>query len=1193
MFFWLTEQNGDACRPLGRQKKHTPGLLLVGFLTFSALIIAPAFATAALPGHTPLALQFVKNLGQWPADIQYFTRAAGMDALFLDREVVLTLRDEAAPATIRLRPLDAADGVTIQSGGLRPTRVHYFHGSAADQWHTGIPTHDDLRYVGIYPGIDILFRTQDQRLAYDFMVAPGVSPAQIQLMIDGVETLAVADDGSLVATLPSGGVFRQHPPVIYQQCDGEQREPVTGTFEVHNAEAHVYGFRVGSYDTTCSLIIDPTLEYSSLVGGTGDETVAAMHVTSSGETIIAGTTDSAVFLDSPGTDHGPRRGKDGFVYKLDAAGSSLDFVVMIGGAGADEIHDMVLDDTDNLYLTGQTSSTDFPTSFALYRFLTGGTAAFVAKLSPDGSTLEFSTYLGGNNTTVAHAIALDARDGSGNVYVAGRTTATDLRVTNPLQAARAGGDDGFIARLRADGSQLNYLTYFGGSANDRIDSLMVSETGDMFFAGQTLSPASSFPIKHALQPVLGGNQDGFLARIARGGSELVFSTYLGGSGADVLTGLAMDDDGHYLISGYTKSTNWPTVNALYPEYPPGSRADSGVLAKVDASGRFLHFSTYLSGLNNDRAFAVSPGINTASDPVVYVAGMTESNDFPVQNPFLHDRAGLGDGFLMALDPCGQVLELSTYFGGIEADLIAKVAPDPITDGQVIFAGTTQTGRGATWFPLTGSGPLETHQGKLDTFVAKLDIDSPSDAPPRFRFACDTTPIHPEAPASVNEIPFEFYLDDLNGEGIIAFSTTVYYDPDILEIEIPDPLNPDPAVFEWSNVIPLNRPSTYRRAEVVEPGVLELEVHQNPASIADVIPLDSNGSLLATMTFSLKEVGTLSDPPLASQQIRVTIEQQARAAIVGNLDTVISGLTGARWVQRRCNDLLGDCDCSGQVQVFEVQAGVDELLVTPAIAPICAKRDYETMSPGDLLEIIENYLDRTLETATSGTSFAPFDVVGSLAPSRVGDLTFGAAQTVGSTLTYGLTLAATEEPSVLAADIFYDPRSVSEISVNTGDAAVRAGKMAQYNVVEPGWLRFIVYGINKNVIHDGVVATVQLDLAPGQHRNTVSMEMLAQAATATVRNGTLVTNTVVAGEPTELPGCRSSEILITSIDDDELALQSEVGIRTQGSVVVDRGVSLDLTAPRITFEPGFQVAAGGRLIATSDAVTCSASASLGR
>ncbi len=1093
--------------------------MFLGLLILLILSTTPALAT-------PLPLQFVKNVGQWQEQVHYFTRADDLDALFLDREVALTLRDESATTTFRLRPLQAAEGVKIETGNPRRTVVNDYRGADPAHWHTAIPTYDDLRYVDIYPGIDLLFRIDEQRLAYDLIIAPGADPAQIQLTLDGADTLAIADDGSLLATLPNGGIFRQPPPVIYQTCDDRQREPVTGSFELYDDT--VYGFHLDEYDSNCPLVIDPTLVYSNFIGGAADETVSALHVIDSGPnigaTIVAGTTASANFPSD--IEHGPRRGKDGFLYQLNAAGDALDFVVLLGGSRDDEVRAFARDNRGRLYVAGLTGSIDFPIVNPLFGVLTGRIDAFVAKLSPNGQAIEFSTYFGGNGITAAHAIALDARDGSGHVYIAGMTTATDLTVRDPLQPTLAGREDGFIARLTADGSALRYVTYFGGTANDSIDSLIVSETGDLFFAGNTNSPATDrddnpdFPIKHALQPTLGGRQDGFLARIARGGNELVFSTYLGGSNHDVLTDLAMDQQGHYLISGYTNSTDWPTVNALYPDYPPNSRADSGVLAKIDRSGRFLHFSTYLGALDNDRAFAVASGrhahgFSTIGASTIYVAGMTESHAFPVHNPFRNYHSGNGDGFLMALDPCGQVIEFSTYFGGSEADAILKLASHT-TRGHVIFAGNTQQERNAALFPR--KGVFSEHNGRLDTFVGRFDINHLRRTVPEFQLQCNTNPIHPEAPSWKNEIPFTLRLQDPIRAGIIAFLTRVYYDPEVLGLEIADPLNPDPAFFEWTDIAPLNAETTYKRAEIIEPGVLELEVYQG---VANAIALNTHRVELATLKFYLNEIGTADASPLPSKQTRVTIQQQASAAVVGNLDTVISGLTGARWIERRCNNVLGDCDCSGQVQLFEVQAAVTESIKNPAHPPICVKRNYATMEPGDLEEIIRHYLHRTQETATqaalsasqlrvsqhSNQSFAQ--------QQHSNQLTFGIPQVQGRMVNYDLTLTATDAPSVLTADLLYDPDAVSSLAVTTGAAAASVGKQVQYNVVEPGWLRVVVYGINQTVIPNGVVASVNLSLAPAQRLETLSLDLLAQAATSTLRNATLETNAVIVGQPTAI------------------------------------------------------------------------------
>lgn len=1173
--------------------------------------IAPPAAAVAEPTATPLLLQFVPNVGQWRSDVLYLTRAAEVDALFMRDHIELHLNDTDAATTLRLQPLGANAAMNIQPSDPRPTLVHDFRGRGPGQWHTHIPSYEQLRYVALYPDIDLAFRTQDRQLAYDFILHPGADPSRIRIAVEGAQALSIEPDGSLNATLPNGRSFRQMPPFVYQEQDGV-REPVSGRFQLLAKQANadsppVYGFDIGAYDPTRQLIVDPTLSYSSFVGGRRTDKVAVMHVSANGKAIVAGTTSSTDFAAGSANPITPSLlgSEDVFIYQMDAAGSALDFVALLGGSGKDELHAMAFDGSGNIYLTGTTSSSNFPVVDPLFAVKVGTEDAFIAKLDATGSTLDFSTFYGGNGKTGARAIGLDKDD---NIYIAGMTTATDLVLRNPFQALLRGGEDGFILRLDEAGGfyELGYATYFGGTANDRIENLIVSATGDLFFAGNTSSPATDrygapdFWVKHALQSTLSGRQDSFLARIARGGQELIFSTYLGGSSDDVLTDLAMDADGHYLLGGYTSSSDWPTHNALMPNYPVGSREPAGTLAKVDNSGRFFHFSTYLGALNNDRIYAVAPWMVTSTPSTerdIYVAGVTHSNTFPVHNDYQGFHSGKGDGFLTRLDPSGQIIRFSSYYGGTEYDEIITLAPDPSDINAIFFAGNTDESRStAGLFPSTG-GSLYPPSGSPDTFVSKLTGVANSSSLPLLELDSDLDPIHPDTSTPNPNITFTLRLKDrpATSPGVIAFSTTLYYDPAELSY----------LSTTWESGTALD--SAIKTADDIpdsgEPGrerELELTVYQEPGA---AVRLDTGltDDKIATIDFALVSVGTPSDdPPLPSRQLRVRTKALASAAIEGDLDATIYGAPGVRLIERRCNSLLGDCDCSGRVQLFEVQFAVTELLGgDPTTQPICVKRDYGTMAPGDLTEIVNLYTAGTDEGASASARYLEAPLLQATQQDTetpiqaIGRLDFGQPRIDGNQVTYDLTLTSFDEPSVAVADLHYDPAHIAELSVTTGPAAASAGKQARFNLVEPGWLRILVYGINQTTIPNGVVGTLTLTLASGRGIDSLSLDLQTEVSTETSRSATFDSNSVINGMPTASPSldedCTSgTRRIATGVNENESRyLQSTDTMTVTGAAAVHRGGELVLVAPRIRFEPGFSVANGGQLKATAAQVDCSA------
>jgi hypothetical protein len=1042
-----------------------------------------------------LPLLFVPNQRQRDSAWSYRAHAERISAYFGKHELLLDITGrQGSSARVRLRPCAAEENLRLEPGRLQGTRMSYFRGRDATAWQTNLPTYDSLRYVGLYAGTDLVLRGQGQQLAYDFILAPGAAPERIRMAVEGVEKLTLDADGAMRMTLPGGDYLRQEPPFIYQE-EGSERHRVSGGFVIlasqpgeDGADIPVFGFRLAAYDPARVLIIDPvmsyatspnlsappTLEYSTLIGGENDESVAEIVANADGTVIVVGTTASDVFpsagspmVINPATGGSVAAPDDGFIYKLDATGTALSFVTILAGDGNDEIHDVAVDDSGNIFVTGSTKSTDFATtSNALYPVLSGSKNAFLAKLDPSG-TLLYSTYFGGTNSDSGNAIALDKE---GNVFIAGQTNSSDLILRFPLYASLSGGNDGFIARFTTDGAALKYATYFGGSGVDSIDFLDVSETGDMFFAGNTSS--SNLPIKHEIQK-RGGSTDMFIGRIARGGGELVFSTYLGGSSNDLLTDMARDQRGNYLLSGYTSSVNFPVVNALVATKAGGV---DGTLTKVDRSGRFLHFATYLGALKDDSAFAVA--VDQAPDPdattglsYIYVGGETKSHALPVQNSLQNYHAGNGDGFLMKLDPCGQQLWFSSYFGGTEEDSINAMTTRPGHYGEIYFAG--QTAEDSLLFPIEPA--LSTvSAGGIDIFNAHIqDIDNlRTTSEPELILGCSPESFAPERVCGTcGGATLPISLSDPNGVGISGFTTTVNFDPNELQFQ---------GIY-WNPMLP---PSAHLQHDASEPGKLRLTIYQPIGSIG-FAPLKD---LIATLEFSVVDVGTIRDnPPLPSKEIRLTQDQLSAASLTA-LDTMITGLPGAVFVERRCNGLIGDCDCSGQVQIFEIQSGVDHYTVAlPENQPFCVKRDYSVMKTTDLQEIINNYNNHVIDpAATFSTSvpagemraaaFSPQAILATTSELNFQNPVWNARR---GTWAYDLKLETNGQAiAVLATDIYYDPAQISSILVTPEAATQNANKQVAYAIVQPGWLRVTFYGINATTFPSDLVAKLVFQFASG-------------------------------------------------------------------------------------------------------------------
>ena len=520
-----------------------------------------------------------------------------------------------------------------------------------------------------------------------------------------------------------GGSFRLLRPVVYQQVDGVRKE-IPGQFELQG-ESQV-GFLVASYDPSSPLTIDPKLEFSTYLGGSGNDNVNwGIAVDGCGNIYVAGTTTSTDFPKEGALQENFGGGlRDAFVAKLNADG--LVYSTYLGGNVNEFGNAIAVDARGRAYVTGSTGSPNFPTTpGALQETIgTGVPDAFVTKLNANGSDLVFSTYLGGPGFDTGTRIALDH---SGEVYVAG-VTGDGFPTTRGAFQTKFGGapDDVYVAKLKADGSALVYSTFLGGSGSDNPRGLALDGRGNAYVSGQTDSP--NFPTTDwAFQKKFGGVSDGFVAKLKADGSDLVYSTYLGGNGEEQGLGIALDSAGNAYVAGLTRSDDFPKTWKAFQTALRGE-ADAFV-AKLNWKGSRLVYSTYLGSSGYDDNFG---GIAVDSQGNVYLTGETRSDDFPTKRAFQPDYGGgtaNGDAYVAILDADGKKLVFSTYLGGSGGEYANALALDPF--GGVNVAGRTNS----TDFPMVDSLQSEEYDGgtygggPFDAFVAQvtgLDLDQDYD-----------------------------------------------------------------------------------------------------------------------------------------------------------------------------------------------------------------------------------------------------------------------------------------------------------------------------------------------------------------------------------------------------------------------------------------------------------------------------------
>ncbi|HEX3747704.1 MAG TPA: SBBP repeat-containing protein [Bryobacteraceae bacterium] len=640
-------------------------MVRAAFILFCALFFA-AGAAAAVPSVPAF---FMANRGQAPPNVRFVSKGSGFTAYFLDREIVLRARR----VTVRLQFPGARRPAGVD--GVRPlaARANFLLGDAS-QWRSGIPTFSAIRYRDLYPGIDMIYSGEGLRLKSEFVVAPGADPALIRIRYRGASKTAVDSSGALSIAINEQRLT-EAPPYIYQ-LRGHHRIAVDGRYVVGDGGA--VGFALGNYDRALPLVIDPLMTYSTTVGTNNFNAATAIAVDSAGAAYIAGYTDSDALPTANPAQNFNLGSVAIFVAKLNPAGTSLEYCTYMGGSNDDRAYGIAVDSSGAAYVTGTTTSPNFPTRYPEQSSLHGSRNAFVFKLNPMGDMLDFSTFLGGSGADTANGIAVD---NSGNSYIVGDTTSLNFPA-NGYQTANRGSQDAFVAKLSASGQQLLFSTYLGGAGADHGGAIAIDSAGSMYVTGYTWS--GNFPLESPYQSVIAGPCNAFVTHLSSNGNNLLFSTYLGGSGCTMAypeTGqsITVDAKGNVYLAGVTSSTNFPLVNAVQPQLQGSTDA---FVAKLNSSGGVL-FSTYMGGSGVDVGNAI------ALDPsgAIYVAGYTYSDDFPVLTGAVQTAlSGACDAFLFKLSPMGDALLYATYLGGTAADTASGLAID--SGGNVYLAGWT-------------------------------------------------------------------------------------------------------------------------------------------------------------------------------------------------------------------------------------------------------------------------------------------------------------------------------------------------------------------------------------------------------------------------------------------------------------------------------------------------------------------------
>lgn len=572
-------------------------------------------------------------------------------------------------------------------------KCNYLSGDDPDKWHTNVPNYHVIAFEDVYTGIDLEYYSNGQLMEYDFVVSPGADFTQITVKYEGIKSLSVNEAGELLVET-GWGVVKELTPLVYQNIDGHERKIACA---YHLRSGNSFGYALGEdYDHNLPLVIDPVLAFGTYLGGGGDEECYSIAADGSGSVYVTGYTTSN--FDFPTQDPYQlfQGQEDAFVTKVSPAQRRLIYSTYLGGAADERGYSIAVDDSGHAYVTGSTASPDFPT---VNPYMTDPDVclsdAFITKLNPEGNGLVYSTYLGGaDHHDWGYGIAVD---GSGSAYVAGYTNSSEFPVENPYQTDLHGTGDAFVTKLNTAGNGLVYSTYLGGDTLDFGYAIALDESGCAYITGGTVS--SNFPTENPYQTDQ-GERDGFVTKLNAAGDGLVYSTYLGGNGGDdrgeaivvdhsgcaYVTGnagsydfpthnpyqtnqgvtdafvtklnpagdglvystylggnswdkgyaIAVDDSGSAYVTGYTRSSDFPTEDP----FQAALDTTDAFVTKLNPDGNGLVYSTFLggSGVEEGRGIAIDDICN------LYVTGFTQSTDFPTVKPYQTDR-GNTDAFV--------------------------------------------------------------------------------------------------------------------------------------------------------------------------------------------------------------------------------------------------------------------------------------------------------------------------------------------------------------------------------------------------------------------------------------------------------------------------------------------------------------------------------------------------------------------
>jgi hypothetical protein len=739
-----------------RAKEHIVRLRRVFCVLSAAAALAGAAPAPTAIGPLPRA-SFEPNLGQADPAVVFVGRAPGYTLLLekggaATYALASAKASEAQPVHMELLGSQAARLGAAEERLSSVGRV--YRGADPARWLTEIPLYGRVRYAQVYPGVDLLYQgRQDREIEFSFALAPGADPAAIRLRFGGVRRVWIDTRGRLALETPSG-TLRYRRPVAYQESGGSRRlvaasyrlsggvvgfrlgpyrredrlviDPVLsfssllgGTqFDAIYAAAGDSAGNTYLTGTTFSsdFPLGPggvrssrsnrdvfitkiaygaggaSVVYTTILRSSGNDAGNGIAVDAAGNVFVAGVAGAGFPVTSGAAQRTFGGLQDAFIVRLDASGS-LAYSTYLGGGGSDTATGIALDYAGNAYVSGYTTSVQFPTTpGAPQTSFHGGTDAFLAKYSAAGSLL-YSTLLGGSGTDLARSVAVTP---SGRPCIAGYTDSADLPVQNALQPVKAGQGDALVACLSPGGSTWDYVTYLGGRGPDDAYAIAESASGNAYVTGATYS--DDFPVTAgAFQTVRRGDYDAYVVKLAPTGNARVYSTLVGGSGSDTGMALAVDFSGQVWGAGATSSLDLPVRNAWQAANQGGL---DGFVFRLSVDGKSLLDLSYLGGAADDQV----SGLVIQGFGAVLVCGSSLSSDFPATAGALPAPAASYNGFFSRITAPAPVAVYRMFNNGIQALAFDSVTP-------------------STALGLTQGDPGAAQNAAGDTFVFARDLQN--------------------------------------------------------------------------------------------------------------------------------------------------------------------------------------------------------------------------------------------------------------------------------------------------------------------------------------------------------------------------------------------------------------------------------------------------------------------------------------